>query len=214
MCSPVLLYWVSVLCRQEAARIRAEFSNVTDDPGGEQSLTLFTPHFSSSTPPLMCSFKPSLSAAAERTFHLLWPPPSSVPCGSHYGQLYFPSQSSVCVCFVCVCASPHFSAETQSVHRGQSSWVDCSEMTLFFFFICFLATKYVTLMWLTTYVILFCDRDLGTWLASVGDKECSLLMSHHVLCWKGNVKLLGTVWKWLDWAGGPNSVWHFKALSN
>ena len=147
MCSPVLLYWVSVLCRQEAARIRAEFSNVTDDPGGEQSLTLFTPHFSSSTPPLMCSFKPSLSAAAERTFHLLWPPPSSVPCGSHYGQLYFPSQSSVCVCFVCVCASPHFSAETQSVHRGQSSWVDCSEMTLFFFHLFFshkICDSYVT----------------------------------------------------------------------
>lgn len=75
MGSPALLYWASALAEQEAARIRAECSNVTDGPGGVQSLTLFSPHFSSCSP-LMCAFKPSCLLQLNVHF-IFWPPPLS-----------------------------------------------------------------------------------------------------------------------------------------
>lgn len=90
---------------------REAFAEETDDPGWRAKTD---PKF---FPPNALLPNPHL-----HFFFFLPPPPppllpcTHTPCGSHYGQLYFPSPSSECTC-----ASPHISAETQSIRRGQSS---------------------------------------------------------------------------------------------
>ncbi len=118
-------------------------------------------------------------------------PPSSTPCVFHYGQLYFPSQSA-CVCAWCVrtCTSPHISAETQSIHRGQSSQADFSEHStpIFLFFICFnvSSASFVT----KPLRNIFFDWDLSYFQYKVNlwpqleTNTAQLVLRHHVLCEK------------------------------
>ena len=118
MGSPELLYRASALAEQEAARIRAECSNVTDGPGGVQSLTLFSPHFSSCSPPLMCAFKPSCLLQLNSHF-IICPPTLHAMWFPLWSVIFSLSIISVCVCCVGTCASTHISAETQSVQRPE-----------------------------------------------------------------------------------------------
>lgn len=103
---------MSVLDKLEAERIREAFAEETDDPGwrAKSDLKFFPPNVLLPNPHLHFFFflPPHPSCPASTHTH--------TPCGSHYGQLYFPSRSSECTC-----ASPHISREIQSIRRGQSS---------------------------------------------------------------------------------------------
>lgn len=191
MGSPALLYWASALAEQEAARIRAECSNVTDGPGGVQSLTLFSPHFSSCSPPLMCAFKPSclLQLNVHFIFCPLLSPHHVVPIMVSY---IFPlNHQRVCVRCVGTWASTHISAETQSVQRPECpSWLCALDrrglkcvFSFFFSWLFFRHTLWaVTLVRPTPYIILFLVTSEEHFWLHLDRNIVQLVLRGHVLC--------------------------------
>lgn len=200
MGSPALLYWASALAEQEAARIRAECSNVTDGPGGVQSLTLFSPHFSSCSP-LMCAFKPSCLLQLNVHF-IFWPPPSLHTMWFPLWSVIF-SLSIISVCVRCVgtCASTHISAETQSVRRPECpSWL-CAldrrglKCVFSFFFSSVFQTHIVSSNSSVTNTLhnTFLGYFWRTLLASLGQKHCTACTERPCVMWKDK-RTLTVLW--------------------
>lgn len=200
MGSPALLYWASALAEQEAARIRAECSNVTDGPGGVQSLTLFSPHFSSCSP-LMCAFKPSCLLQLNVHF-IFWPPPLSphhvVPIMVSY---IFPlNHQRVCALRWYVCIHTYFCRNSICSEARVPSWL-CAldrrglKCVFSFFFSSVFQTHIVSSNSSVTNTLhnTFLGYFWRTLLASLGQKHCTACTERPCVMWKDK-RTLTVLW--------------------